>query len=322
MSELLAPIKNAINLLDNNLNQKDLIKKRGPGRPPKVRQINDVTKNQGIVDTPFNKQNTMELIYNKPEVFKNLFIYFKNLKTKMLLIRCDKKGLTFFTQDQSGISKIIVKISGDKTTHYFCAADCWIIINRQHVEKVFSSIDKSVDEIIMTFNTDNNEYVNIIFIDKELDKECTYQINTSYQIPDPELIALEQYILSDMEIAKHFPLRWVLTSKQFKKTFNDAVSNKAEKISIEKYKGAPLKLSYTKIHQMIYSEVYKSSGKIELETTGSPNLLVFQVKTYNLRSLAAAMITNKVSLLCRDDGDVLVESSDEDVKIYTFVKGS
>ena len=124
----------------------DLIKRRGPGRPPSKPPAPLLDK-KGIVESPKDENNRLEFIYSDPSVFKSLFVYFKNIKAREIHLRCSPTGLTFFTRDHSKTSRIFATILGKHINWYYCEETFWLGINRDNIEKIFSSIDKTFFKI-------------------------------------------------------------------------------------------------------------------------------------------------------------------------------
>lgn len=135
-----------------------------------------------------------------------------------------------FSRDQSQASFVIATIDGKNVNHYYASDVFWLGINRELVEKMFNSIDRSFLKITIVHRYDKPETLFFIFTDFDIDKECTYQITVSEPELDMDLIEMEKSISE--ERLKNYPLRWEFTSKQLKKTFSD-LSNYTELVTIE-----------------------------------------------------------------------------------------
>jgi hypothetical protein len=279
----------------------DTLKRRGPGRPPSKPPAPSLDK-KGIVDKPIDDNNRLEFIYSDPSIFKSLFIYFKNIKAREIHLRCDKTGLTFFTRDHSKTSRIFAHIPGNNVNWYYCEDTFWLGINRDNIEKIFSSIDKTFFKIALIQTKDDHNSLIIVFKDSDIEKECNYKITLSSYNEDLDLYNAENILNQN-----NFLIEFVLSSKQFKKTINDA-SNYSETITFEKISNNPLQLTYVKTN-IIYNEIYKSDEKILLKSN-IPTNSVFRatVKLNNIKSLASSMITDEIKILCKSDDDILFKS--------------
>jgi hypothetical protein len=279
----------------------DIIKRRGPGRPPSKPPAPSLDK-KGIVNEPKNPDNRLEFVYSDPSIFKSLFIYFKNIKAREIHLRCSPSGLTFFARDHSKTSRIFANISGEHVNWYYCESVFWLGINRDNIEKIFSSIDKTFFKIVIIQTKDDHNSLSIIFKDSEIEKECNYKIILSSYNEDEELYESEKIVNNDL-----FLIEFNLTAKQFKKTVNDA-ANYSETITFEKISHNPLQLTYAKSN-IIYTEVYKSDEKILLKSNIEPNSTFrATIKLNNVKSLASSMVTDEIKILCRSDEDILFKS--------------
>jgi hypothetical protein len=284
----------------------DESKKRGPGRPP-IKPMAPILDKKGIVSSASDPQNKLELVYEDPMIFKSLFIFFKNTKSRELHLRCSPTGLTFFARDHSKISRIIAYISGEHLNWYFCESTYWLGINREHVEKIFSSIDKTFFKITIIQTYDDLNSINFIFKDADIDKECNYKIMISSYPVDEELYGAES-ILSTEEITRAFPIEFTLSAKKFKKTIGDA-SNYSDTITFEKLGNYPLQITYAKSN-LLYTEVYRNSEIINLRSEVLSNSIFrCTVSVTNVKSLANSMVSDDIRILCREEEDILFRSA-------------
>lgn len=277
------------------------VKRRGPGRPPSKPPVPLIDK-KGVVNESKDSNNRLEFIYSDPSIFKSLFIYFKNIKAREIHLRCSPTGLTFFTRDHSKTSRICATIPGKHINWYFCEDTFWIGINRDNVEKIFASIDKTFFTIVIIQTIDDPNSLLIIFKDSEIEKECSYKIVLSSFNEDEELYESESLIKNN-----DYLIEFTLTAKQFKKTINDAF-NYSETITFEKISNNPLQLNYAKSN-IVYNEIYKSDEKIMLKSNLQlNNTFRATIKINHIKSLASSMVTDEIKILCRPDEDILFQS--------------
>ena len=192
-------------------------KRRGPGRPSSKPPVPILTVS-GIVDEPKDPNNAIEFVFSEPLVFKTLFIYFKNLKSRDIHIRFRKTDITFFTRDHTKMSKVISHIDCRNVNWYYCNKEQYIGLNREHAEKMFTNIDKTFFKITMVYREDDPEFLTFIFKDSELAKECHYKIDIAIIEQDEELFSVENDIPTPDNIALTYPIQFTLNSKQFIKS--------------------------------------------------------------------------------------------------------
>lgn len=282
------------------------LKRRGPGRPPSKPPAPPLDK-KGIVDSPRDSNNRLEFVYGDPTVFKSLFTYFKNIKARDIHMRCSPAGLTFFARDHSKTSRIVAVVAGEHVNWHYCEGEFWLGINREHVEKMFASIDKTFFKITIIQAQDDVNSLTFIFKDAEIDKECNYKVTLSSYAVDEDLYEAEETLSAEGLVA-NFPIEFTLTAKQFKKSISDA-SNYSDTVTFEKLGSHPLQLTYAK-SSMMYNEVYRTAEKIHLRSA-VPDGSTFRcaVKIANVKSLASSMVTDDVRILCREEGDILFRSA-------------
>lgn len=280
--------------------------RRGPGRPPSKPRPPPLEM-RGVVDSPQDARNRLEFVYEDPMIFKTLFAYLKNIKAREIHLRCAPRGLTFFARDHAKISRVVAHIAGVHVNWHYCEGEYWLGVNREAVEKLFASIDKSFFKITILQTHEDPNALSFVLKDPGIDKECNYKVTLSDYAYDPELAEAET-ILSPEALLANFPVEFVLTAKQFKKSISDA-SNHSETISFEKVGAQPLQLTFAR-PSMSYNEVYRSPEKIQLRSS-VPGSSIFRctVCLANVKSLAMSMVTDDVRIFCREEGDILFQSA-------------
>ena len=280
--------------------------RRGPGRHP-IKPRAPALDCKGVVDSPCDPQNRLECVYGDPSVFKALFTYFKNLKAREIHLRCTPTELTFFTRDHSKTSRVVAVVVGEHVNWHYCDSTFWLGINREQVEKLFASIDKTFFKITITQKHENPTALEIEFKDADIDKDCTYRVALSAYLPDEDLYEAEHALTAEA-LKTQFPVEFTLTAKQFKKTVIDA-SNYSETVTIEKVGQHPLQITYAR-SGMMYNEVYRTGDKIKLRSSViAGDVFRATVKVANVKSLASSMVTDDVRILCRQDKDLVFRSA-------------
>ena len=297
-------------------------KKRGPGRPSTKPNPPSLEK-VGIVQEPNDPSNTIEFVHKNPEMFKDLFTYFKNIKATNIYVRFTPAAITFFTRDSQKLSRIIAHIDGNKVNHYFCAKEYVTGIIRDLYEKMFAQIDKSLYKISILLKTDDPDHLNFIFRDATVDKECYYKMKLARLEPDADLFDAEK-VISARSIETNYPVSFTLSDKQFKKTIND-MSNYTDKFAIEKMGKEDLQFTYVRA-SVTYHEVYRSPEKIKLKSTiADHEIFRCDIRIDTIKSLASSMVESQVRLMCRDKEFLIFrsegssEEGDEALTLSTIV---
>ena len=288
--------------------------KRGPGRPPK-KQPPPPLRKDGIVENPSDANNRLEFVYEDPTMLKSLFAYFKNLKAVDIHIRCTPTGITFFTRDAAQTCRVVAELPGDNMNHFYCDDTFWLGLNRDNIERIFSSVDKSFFKVTLLHRHDDPDSLVIIFKDPDIDKECNYRVSVSTLDRDEELFAAEA--MTTPTALQEFPIEFQLTAKQFKKSVTDA-SHHIDNITFEKIGTHPLQLTYTRV-EIAYNEVYRTPEKICLRSEVKDGTIFrCTVAIVNIKSLASSMVTDTIRIFCREDNDILFRSEIDALVMSTF----
>ncbi|MDE2100850.1 MAG: hypothetical protein KGL39_26625 [Patescibacteria group bacterium] len=289
--------------------QKRAPAKRGPGRPPKKPQA-PALEFKGIVPGPQDVENMFEFATGTPESFKKFFAYLKNLKARALYFRFRKTRLLIFTRDHDQISRIIGIAHGARANWYYCENDFDLVLNRNNVEKMFSSINKDYFKLSIVVKKDDPHKIRITLKDAESGKENNYSFGASAEEPDIDLYDAETEIEAN---AEDFPVQFTLSAKRFKNDINDAVGY-SEVLTYEKLGAEPLQLTYVNTGMVMdQAGVYREPDKISLHSdVKDDQIFRCAVKVSNLKSLATSMVADRVRIMLRETGDILFVSLFDD----------
>jgi len=200
---------------------------------------------------------------------------------------------------------VIAELPGENMNHYYCEKPFWMGLNRESVERIFSSVDKSFFKVTLLHRHDDPDNLSIIFKDADIDKECVYSVAVSTLDKDENLFAAEALITP--EALKEPPIEFLLTSKQFKKSVSDAC-HYSDILTFEKIGSHPLQFTYNRVG-ISYHEVYRTPEKIQLRSdVADESIFRCTVAIANIKSLASAMVTDHVRIYCREDDDLLFRS--------------
>jgi hypothetical protein len=259
------------------------------------------------VGAPHDPENRLECVCGDPVLFKNLFAYLKNLKAREVHVRCDPRGLTFFARDQSRAIRVVGRLPGAEMVHHYCEGRFRIGLHRAAVEKVFASIDASFYKVTLLYLHEEPDKLVVIFKDHEVDKDCSYRLTLSDFEPDEGLYAAEEAVRN--EALEAFPLSWELSARQFKKSVGDA-ANHSEVLTVSKLGDEePLRLTYNRVNQHSYEEVYRDPQKIALRSyvaAGEVFSCDMPVRK-NVRPVAASMVADRIRIYCGRDGSLVFQ---------------
>jgi len=286
-------------------------KKRGPGRPPTRPPVPPAVK-YGIIDSPRQPEHCIEFIYDDPLILKSIFAYFKNLKSRIIHVRCNKEGLTFFAKDHLETSRVVAKIMGEHSVLWYCEREFWFEFAREQVEKIFSTIDKTFSSFAMYQDRDQGDMITFSFEDPEIKKECKYRISLKSYEKDIELRNAESLLANTDD----YKVEFTLSSKQFKKSISDACCHsKTITYDITNNEECILRMMYT-LPEMVFDEIYQDSEKIKLKTKLTPSEhFQCEINIVNIKSLAMSMVTDNVRISCTSGAYLILRSLFEEKSI-------
>ena len=243
-------------------------------------------------------------------------------------MRCRPADVTIFAWDHNNKSRIVSVIEGKKLNWYYCEDEFSIMIKRNNVEKLFSSIDNSFYKITIYYADDDADSIVITFKDSDLDKDCQYTITVHAAAVPGEILEAEELITP--EYLARYPLSFTLTTKQFKKSMSD-MGHYDQALAIEKVgpgDECPLQFTYAIINhsvveKMRYNEVYRSSKKIQLTCSLSKHeAFQCRIDVADMKLLAGNVVTDDVRIYCHQSSDLIVKASMDKnaVVIYTLTR--
>jgi hypothetical protein len=287
-------------------------RKRGPGRPSKVPPPRAM-EHHGIVDKPRFADNQFELGSEQPPAFKKLSGFFDKIKAEDIHVHITPTGLKFYTEDNSGLLRVMAVVRGDRMNHYYCEKEFWLGLNQSHVSKIFSSINKSFHRIKLYYRP-TEMVLHIVLSNTTLNKDNCFPTPVSSPMPNPQWLNIG--LLFDRR--QDYKVSWTVPQAIFKKT-HEIAHQTATTIKVELVGGAPLALKYVGTGIEDYSEVYRDSTKIALESKlvkGEPFAVDYSALAG--KTLSAATPAEHVTIFCTENSPLLFLSDEDDAGIFVM----
>ena len=292
--------------------------KRSVGRPRLIQRVDPLPK-LGIVETPSNNDNLVELSYDNVSIFKKIFSLLKLMNVKEINIQFNTNYTKIFGIDHLEKNLINIKINSTKLNHYYCEYPINITLDPKNLDKITQKIDKNYNlfSMILKKNTFRNNLI-IILNNKVLSIDESHIINLIEN--DVDLHPFYEKTL-DYNI---YPLKFELTGKYFKKLIND-VSIFSEIFTIEKVNQSPLQFIYKNINNTIKGyNICKDDGKINLQTNlNDSDIFSVSVRIDYIKALSNALLSEKVKIYADNENDLvfslLIDSGVFEVIIYTTI---
>ena len=178
---------NAINL--NNFNNTETKKK--PGRPRKTNNGN-CGEILGIVNSPLREENSMEMIYDNPILFKKIFCLLKAADVNDLTLIFARTYIRILVKEEESGNLICVNISAKFLNRYYLDEkfeQIEALVKREGFEKIFRRVNKNFNEVMFFINKEDiNSIINVRLVSKSggLTKENEIEVyqRTTETIPD------------------------------------------------------------------------------------------------------------------------------------------
>lgn len=292
--------------------------KRSVGRPRLIQRVDPLPK-LGIVVTPSNNDNLVELSYDNVSIFKKIFSLLKLMNVKEINIQFNTNYTKIFGIDHLEKNLINIKINSNKLNHYYCEYPINITLDPKNLDKITQKIDKNYNlfSMILKKNTFRNNLI-IILNNKVLSIDESHIINLIEN--DVDLHPFYEKTL-DYNV---YPLKFELTGKYFKKLIND-VSIFSEIFTIEKVNKSPLQFIYKNINNTIKGyNICKDDAKINLQTNLTDNeIFSVSVRIDYIKALSNALLSDKIKVYADNENDLvfslLIDSGAFEIVIYTQI---
>jgi hypothetical protein len=292
--------------------------KRSVGRPRLIQRVDPLPR-LGILNSPSNDENLVELSYDNVSIFKKIFNLLKTMNVKEINMQFTSNYTKIFGIDHLEKNLINIKIDSNKLNHYFCENNINITLDPKNLDKITQKIDKhySLFSIILKKKTFRNNLI-IILNNKILSIDESHIINLIENNVDPNSFYDRSLDYNT------YPLKFELTGKYFKKLIND-VSTFSEIFTVEKIDKHPLQFIYKNINNTIKGyNICNSPDKIKLQTSLAENeIFSVSVRIDYIKSLSNALLSEKIKIFAHSEEDLvfnlLIDNGVFEVVIYTSI---
>jgi hypothetical protein len=292
--------------------------KRSVGRPRLIQRTDPLPK-LGILNTPSNEDNLVELSYDNVSIFKKIFNLLKSMNVKEINIQFNNNYTKIFGIDHLEKNLINIKIDSNKLNHYYCEHPINITLDPKNLDKITQKIDKhySLFSIILKKKSYRNNII-IILNNKILSIDESHIINLIETNVDYDSVNEKTL---DYNL---YPLKFELTGKYFKKLIND-VSTFSEIFTIEKVNNNPLQFIYKNINNTIKGfNICKDSNKIKLQSTLAENdIFSVSIRIDYIKALSNSLLSDKIKIYADSENDLvfnlLIDNGSFEIIIYTSI---
>jgi len=292
--------------------------KRSVGRPRLIQRVDPLPK-LGILNTPSNDENLIELSYENVSVFKKIFNLLKTMNVKEINLQFHNNYTKIYGIDHLEKNVINIKIDANKLNHYFCEHPINVTLDPKNLDKITQKIDKhySLFSIILKKKSYRNNII-IILNNKILSIDESHIINLIETNVDINSVYQKTI---DYNL---YNIKFELTGKYFKKLIND-VSTFSEIFTIEKVNDGPLQFIYKNINNTIRGfNICKDSNKIKLQSNLAENeIFSCSLRIDLIKALSNALLSEKIKIYADNENDLvfslLIDNGAFEVLIYTAI---
>ncbi len=292
--------------------------KRNVGRPRLTPPIEPLQKH-GIVSSPNDDEDVMELSYDNVASFKKIFSLLKSMNVKEINIHFNTNYVKIYGIDHLEKNLINIKINAPELNHYYCKFPIGITLDPKNLDKVTQKIDKNYTlfSMILRASTFRNNLI-IILNNKILSIDESHIINLIEN--DVDLHPFYEKAI-DYNI---YPLKFTLTGKYFKKLISD-ISIFSEIFTIEKTStDSHLQFTYKNINNTIKGyNICKDNDKIKLETTLTNEIFSVSVRIDYIKALSNAALSENINIYADSEKDLvfnlLIDGRAFEIVIYTTI---
>lgn len=233
-----------------------MIKKKTPGRPKKD---NFECKSTiiGVRDTPNSFDNMLEFIFDDPKLLKKCDIILKNYYVDEVYFLFNDDNILLLAQDHTKKVYISIKIDCNNVTEYYCRTPFDICVKRDHLDKIFNTIEKQHNRIIIYSEKDS--YQSVLYINL-LNEELG--IHDSYSID----LLIKPCIEKTELTGDSYQIQFKISSKIFKKFINDS-SNYCKILKMDKYYSSPLCFKMVYNNKVQFTRKFLNSDNFQLKSS-------------------------------------------------------
>jgi hypothetical protein len=234
--------------------------KKKPGRPKK--KVSTVPMSvQGVVETPSNDEDVVELVYDNPMLFKKLVALYKSFEVSQIELNFDPVGVKIVTKDHLNKSTIYTSLSGACMNLYYCKEHIKICVKLDNLERVLNSLDKNHYKISIVLKRETYRSKMLLTIkNMEYDCDALYEIDVVFK---PETNGRNEIVDDDT----NYPLKFKFTAKHFKSMIN-STRKLSKTFTIQKCGNGPVQFTFDKATEtkVNWTGIYGNSNKLELKS--------------------------------------------------------
>jgi hypothetical protein len=288
--------------------------KKRPGRPKK-RVVTEAIKISGVVDTPNDPEDKVEMVYQNPAMFKSIFALLKAYAAKELMMYFKKDTIDIAACDHLNSTSMLTTIDCSKLVHYYCGEETKVFIKRTEIETILHNLRKVHKRLTFILKTNYTSHIVIQTENSELDNRNIYEV---------ELCQINEKINNVFYNEDEYPLNFTLPAKHFKEEIN-GISQLSVRFSIEKNYGEPLSFSFENHKtKTIMNSPYLNEKKIKLNSmVADDDIFAVSIKIDYIKPFANTKLGDDIELFVACDKKIMFKTQLDGevctVRVYTDI---
>lgn len=277
-------------------------KRRGPGRPSKLPPPPQVPVH-GIVSAPTYEDSLLELGFDSPDAFKQLFLFLGKLGCPQVILHATPTQLSFNALSSTEQLSASAVVEGSRMNHYYCARDLWLNLCYDDVKDIFKRVDKTFNLITFNYRTMDAIILEINLKNFVLHRTNKFCVNVREVPPMSDWDSvIDLYTHRD---ESH--ITWVLPIKAFKKT-HDIAATSSDYIDITHHHGASnLVLQWRGTGYAPCREEYADPAVIHFRSSLAPGeALQVRYSSACGKALSGIAPTDTVQVYCTNSKPILL----------------
>lgn len=194
----------------------DLTLKRRPGRPRK-RILKEPAQRQGLLDTPSDPNNIVEVLYDKPINFKKICSYWKSLNADKIKFAFSPTHLILYTKNYKETNDVGITCDGSKLNKFYCPHAINISVGFGNLQLVLDKLDRSYETISFVIQKKTQHKTLHIILHNDVNIPEFFEIELIMDADKPNDVGPLQMFNDPTPYALEFKL----PGKYFKKMISD-----------------------------------------------------------------------------------------------------
>lgn len=255
----------------NHMNKKQ----RRPGRPRKKPPKIPIGV-EGIVNSPQQAANIVELFYHNPNNFKKIIQFLHQESVTEVVILFTQSAMIWIAEDSNGATSIKLIVDGSKLNRYFCNNVYTFTINFDDLKVVGDKLDSSSYNSI-TFLLNGN-YIR---------RSLSFLLQTNIKITEITNVVVKKfitrgikYVYNDQQIVftkyldtEIYPLNFKIPGKYLKKMILDIKNSSGKEWEIYKDKDSMLEFRYSSENKHVHEIRYVKDATLMKVNYSNPTKL-------------------------------------------------